>query len=122
MIDLATGKGQRVEKTSAYTALHYCTQMAEASGNHTEMGTFDNKAYVVDDAAATAADDNANRVPNSKSKEVSRFANLDEAEIKVIKKGIRKNVIVISFAFMLLFTAFQSMANLQSSINKVASK
>ena len=29
------------------------------------------------------------------------------------------NVILISFAFQLLFTAFQSMANLQSSINKV---
>ena len=32
---------------------------------------------------------------------------------------IMKNVVIISFAFMLLFTAFQSMASLQSSINKV---
>ena len=31
-----------------------------------------------------------------------------------------KNVVIISFSFMLLFTAFQSMANLQSSINKVS--
>jgi len=30
-----------------------------------------------------------------------------------------KNVVVISFAFLLLFTAFQSMSALQSSINKV---
>ena len=30
-------------------------------------------------------------------------------------------VTLISFSFMLLFTAFQSMANLQSSINKVGS-
>jgi hypothetical protein len=35
------------------------------------------------------------------------------------KRMILKNIIVISFAFMLLFTAFQSMASLQSSINKV---
>ena len=35
------------------------------------------------------------------------------------ERMIMKNIIVISFAFMLLFTAFQSMASLQSSINKV---
>ena len=32
---------------------------------------------------------------------------------------ILKNIIIISTSFMLLFTAFQSMASLQSSINKV---
>ena len=36
------------------------------------------------------------------------------------ERMIMKNIIVISFAFMLLFTAFQSMASLQSSINKVS--
>lgn len=36
------------------------------------------------------------------------------------KFGMLKNVVVISFAFMFLFTAFNSMANLQSSINKVS--
>ena len=35
------------------------------------------------------------------------------------KRRMMKNVILISFSFLLLFTAFQSMANLQSSINKV---
>ena len=39
--------------------------------------------------------------------------------VKYEKRMILKNIIVISFAFMLLFTAFQSMASLQSSINKV---
>jgi len=95
--------------------------MAEASGNHTnitEMGTFDNKAYVVDDDTS-AADRNANSITLSKEHGSSRFANLDPAEARAIKRGIMKNVIIISFAFMLLFTAFQSMANLQSSINKV---
>ena len=33
---------------------------------------------------------------------------------------ITKNVVAISFAFMCLFTAFQSMSNLQSSINSEA--
>ena len=36
------------------------------------------------------------------------------------ERMIMKNIIVISFAFMLLFTAYQSMASLQSSINKVS--
>ena len=36
------------------------------------------------------------------------------------KRLILKNVVAISFSFMILFTAFQSMAALQSSINKVS--
>ena len=31
---------------------------------------------------------------------------------------IMKNVVVVSFAFLLLFTSFQSLQNLQSSLNK----
>jgi hypothetical protein len=45
----------------------------------------------------------------------------NEKERKHEKKMILKNIVIISFAFMLLFTAFQSMASLQSSINKVKS-
>lgn len=58
---------------------------------------------------------------NSKEMEVKsgRFDQLTDSERKQLKFSILKNVIVISIAFMLLFTAFQSMANLQSSINKV---
>ena len=37
------------------------------------------------------------------------------------KRSIIKNLIVICIAFMLLFTAFQSMSALQSSINNVSS-
>ncbi|XP_059089375.1 UNC93-like protein [Tigriopus californicus] len=44
---------------------------------------------------------------------------LTEEEVKRESFKMKKNVVIISFAFMLLFTAFQSMANLQSSINKV---
>jgi len=44
---------------------------------------------------------------------------LTEEEIKAEKKIIYKNVILISLAFLLLFTAFESMAKLQSSINVV---
>jgi hypothetical protein len=35
-----------------------------------------------------------------------------------LKWSIWKNIVVISVAFMILFTSFQSMASLQSSINK----
>ena len=78
----------------------------------TEMNTFDNKAYV--------ADENDNAGPKGqKIRKTSRFANMTDEEKKREKRGIMKNVIIISFSFMLLFTAFQSMANLQSSINKV---
>ena len=44
---------------------------------------------------------------------------LSDEEKKNMKFGIMKNVIIISIAFMLLFTAFQSMAQLQSSLNEV---
>ncbi|MCL4147471.1 UNVERIFIED_CONTAM: hypothetical protein GTU68_031675, partial [Idotea baltica] len=39
-------------------------------------------------------------------------------EQKAKKYKILKNVVIISFAFMLNFTSFNSMANLQSSINE----
>ena len=36
----------------------------------------------------------------------------------VLKDKIKKNVFIIGLAWIFLFTAFQSMANLQSSLNK----
>ena len=48
-----------------------------------------------------------------------RRMDLSQEELRSEKRRIMKNVVVISFAFLLLFTAFQSMAALQSSINKV---
>lgn len=88
----------------------------------TEMKAFDNEGYVkgsddVDNKAKTK-DMEANNNSSQLSTK-ARFANMSDEEKKVAKRGIIKNVVVISFAFMLLFTAFQSMANLQSSINKV---
>lgn len=53
---------------------------------------------------------------------VIRPAVMTESEIRKEKIRIMKNVCVISFSFLCLFTAFQSMANLQSSINKVGGK
>ena len=79
----------------------------------TEMNTFDNKAYM--------ADENDNAGPTKgPQKKASRFATMTDYEKRREKRGIIKNVVIISFSFMLLFTAFQSMANLQSSINKVS--
>lgn len=43
---------------------------------------------------------------------------MEKVEYKMSKLKILKNVAVVSFAFMFLFTAFQSMTNLQSSLNK----
>ena len=45
-----------------------------------------------------------------------------QEEDKWLKRKIQKNLIVISAAFMVLFTAFQSMAALQSSLNKARKK
>jgi len=88
--------------------------------------SFDNKAYVSDESA----DPNSNNVKKYSTKDSEEFNNNVEArissvknmspeEIRSEKRSIMKNVIVISFAFLLLFTAFQSMSFLQSSINKV---
>lgn len=87
----------------------------------TEMNAFDNEGYVKGnesslDVAKNDMESNNNAGSISTK---SRFANMSDEEKKVAKRGILKNVVIISFAFMLLFTAFQSMANLQSSINKV---
>ena len=82
-----------------------------------EITTFDNKGN-------EAADGNGNQVKNSvysdnESCKENRFTNLNDEEIRSMKRGIYKNLLTISIAFMLLFTAFESMASLQSSINKV---
>ena len=85
----------------------------------TELNTYENKGYMSSDVE----DSNANQVVKKSDLEKSsikgKFSNLSEDEAKEAKRGILRNVVVISFSFMLLFTAFQSMANLQSSINKV---
>ncbi len=85
----------------------------------TELKAFDNVGYVKNEDGRDVEDTNANHVKSESDKVRAKFANMSEEETKVAKRGIMKNVVVISFAFMLLFTAFQSMANLQSSINKV---
>ena len=64
-------------------------------------------------------DQNYNSKSNGGDGEVGRRHNLSDDEVRSEKRRMMKNVICISFAFMLLFTAFQSMASLQSSINKV---
>lgn len=46
---------------------------------------------------------------------VQKMVNIEQE-----KRSIIKNLIVICIAFMLLFTAFQSMSALQSSINNVS--
>merc|ERR1719192_911520 len=82
------------------------------------MKSFDNRGY---------QDTENVRDPNHNNKGAeaggggarSSVDSMSQEEIKAEKKGILKNVFLISFAFLLLFTAFQSMSALQSSINKV---
>ena len=75
--------------------------------------------------------DDQDKVPDAKTKKQleAELANNNNSKIETAalqrqnkheERMIMKNIIVISFAFMLLFTAFQSMASLQSSINKVS--
>jgi len=83
------------------------------------MKSFDNKAYEANEAEGGGGND-----PNGNNKggAVASRCNVDDMtpeEIRVEKRGILKNVLLISMAFLLLFTAFQSMSALQSSINQV---
>lgn len=77
----------------------------------TELRSYDNRGY--------ANDEFGNNNTKSSGDTVLHRDTMTEKEIKREKLMMMKNVIVISIAFMLLFTSFQSMANLQSSINKV---
>ena len=99
----------------------------------TELQSFDNRGYVADDSnISTAADPNDNNINrygmkggennNKDETHIPNMSNMSPEEIRSEKRRIMKNVIVISFAFLLLFTAFQSMSALQSSINKVSKK
>ena len=97
----------------------------------TELQSFDNRGYVTEDSSISATadpnDNNINRYDmkgresnNKDETHIPNMSNMSPEEIRSEKRRIMKNVIVISFAFLLLFTAFQSMSALQSSINKVS--
>ncbi|XP_069973711.1 UNC93-like protein isoform X2 [Penaeus vannamei] len=80
----------------------------ETTAGHT------NPAFVNDEGAhgATKAAEAGESAAVAKQKELTK-------EQKQEKFQMLKNVFIISIAFMFLFTSFNSMANLQSSINKV---
>jgi hypothetical protein len=54
------------------------------------------------------------------SKGMRPISSMTPKEIRMEKLSIWKNILVICLSFMCLFTAFNSMANLQSSINSTA--
>lgn len=56
--------------------------------------------------------------PNNNDSE--QFDEKKSDHLKEEKLHIYKNVLLISFSFLLLFTAYESMSKLQSSINSVA--
>lgn len=80
------------------------------------MSGYDNAAFQGDGGNV---DRNANQVKAQEASNAIHLGDLDPDEARKEKRRIMKNVVVISFSFMLLFTAYQSMAYLQSSINKV---
>ena len=88
-----------------------------------EKNAHANEAFELSNDDSSTCNNNVNKSEeadgSSSVKSGRQFDLLTDSERKKLKFSIFKNVIVISFAFMLLFTAFQSMANLQSSINKV---
>ncbi|CAH1778622.1 unnamed protein product [Owenia fusiformis] len=49
---------------------------------------------------------------------VNDYSTMDPKDIKRAKLRIYKNIIVVSFGFLFNFTAFSSLSNLQSSLNK----
>lgn len=60
---------------------------------------------------------NPGRPRSKKSIENAEIAQGSIANGKKIKRRVMKNVLLIGFSWILLFTAFQSIANLQSSLN-----
>ena len=95
-----------------------------------DLQSFDNKAYVAEEYNPTGPNNNNDRNHKTKKDEANNngepqisnvkfVKDMSPEEIRQEKYSILKNVIFISFSFLLLFTAFQSMSFLQSSINKV---
>jgi len=84
-----------------------------------EMKSFDNRAYEANGEEMRGGGDANANVKAEQATSRSAVDSMTEEEIKSEKRGILKNVLLISLAFLLLFTAFQSMSALQSSINKV---
>ena len=79
---------------------------------------YDNEGFASGEPGESGHNNNMKSM-KSAEENVVRWMDLDEGQLQSEKRRIMKNVVVISFAFLLLFTAFQSMAALQSSINKV---
>ena len=62
---------------------------------------------------------NNNYLEDNHKNDMKEQTDLSGEDIKKEKRGMYKNVVLVSFSFMLLFCAFESMSKLQSSINSV---
>ena len=85
--------------------------------------SFSNDAYEFDDVPLDSPSKTEVSFDDDKQKPAQTYPS-NKRESKPInvdqeKRSIIKNVLIICLAFMLLFTAFQSMSALQSSINRV---
>ena len=79
---------------------------------------YDNGAYEHD--LKQFNNNNKSSSNEKKAREARESARLSEEEVRAETRIIYKNLLLISFAFLLLFVAFESMAKLQSSINVVS--
>ncbi|KAK4316098.1 hypothetical protein Pmani_012742 [Petrolisthes manimaculis] len=87
--------------------------------NHKETFGIDNPAFDKKDearASKSSSKGGQNGLAGADSVVVQKRKMTPEEQAE--KKAIMKNIIIISIAFLFLFTSYNSMANLQSSINK----
>ena len=100
--------------------------------NEHNTHSYENKAYTFDEVPLGSPPSTQGVTFNDTAKEVTsdepermkitveKIERQKSINVEAEKRSIIKNVIVICIAFMLLFTAFQSMSALQSSINNVS--
>ena len=105
---------QNLSDREAYKIL---TGSDMAGGEHTK--SFQNKGYNPDENLDNVKANNIPKSADDKQNTHAAILDVSRTGVKNEKRSIFKNVLVICFAFMLLFTAFSSMSALQSSINKV---
>ena len=100
--------------------VHFADLMEIENSSHSEEFKFNNTKEA--GLKADNTDENTIEDSNGHSSRPQNINKEIEASVPDRKKerhSIIKNLLVICFSFMLLFTAFQSMSALQSSINKV---
>ena len=101
----------------------------EESSNENNKVSFENPSYKFDEVPLESApvtqgvlfNDNVEEETTSAKMKITveKIERQKSINVEQEKRSIIKNVLIICISFMLLFTAFQSMSALQSSLNPV---